>query len=732
MKTFISKDFKRFQKISSQPLRLQIFLILLIIFFSRIENNCQVISRIIDESEDIQQYLPADISKAHKTHIQPQIDPRRILEQDKANGNQLQRFAYKYDVAYSTKDGTWTSDSGINYWSIGFKAPSAKSLSLLLEEVVLPDQAEMFIYSSDNKMIQGHITKHEIYNGIFASDVFENSKNIDVLIISRNSDDVSLKVTKIAQGLKLSTENRGWGDAGDCNYDVNCPIGSAWTLQRDAVAAVFIDMEFKCSGTLVNNDCDDLTPNFLTAFHCLKRNPNTDMSNWVFRFNWQSSIPTCPGNSGGSAPAAINWVTRTGASFRAAFGDNTLILLNGGQLGQNQSEASLALAGWDRLNTSISSAFGIHHPNGDAKKISLTSQVTSDEGSGLMFVNWSSGVTEKGSSGSALFNDSGKIVGASLREGVSVCGGVSGPDQYSMFKTFWIGAVNNNDSDKRASVWLGGTNPPTTLNGIRVPSISPAPSGSNPEYVCSSNKTFTLNNSIPGKSISWYVSNPQLFATSGGAAVSGNTVNAVLRAANSSVYGSAILTYTLSESGCSNTTFTRNIWVGPPAPPTLSPSGYQQLEMNQTKYILVTSYPGATNSNSICWSNSSNLSKTHITGLQNYFTRIGSGLAYGYATSTNVCGSGQNIINFYMNGNMKLTNTILGAGQNVDFYDVNDPLIFPISFKIWSINGTLVYSSILEKENKIKIPDNLPNGLFYIFFQNSEKQYKTLKVLIQN
>ena len=39
-----------------------------------------------------------------------------------------------------------------------------------------------------------------------------------------------------------------------------------------------------CSGALVNNTCNDGTPYFLTANHCL----GGSTGSWAFRFNWQA------------------------------------------------------------------------------------------------------------------------------------------------------------------------------------------------------------------------------------------------------------------------------------------------------------------------------------------------------------------------------------------------------------------------------------------------------------
>ena len=86
-------------------------------------------------------------------------------------------------------------------------------------------------------------------------------------------------------------------------------------------------------------------------------------------------------------------------------------------------------AGWTRSGANPSVGACIHHPGGDWKKISIPRSVQSAAASGsdanFWNVKWYSGddnkgVTEQGSSGSALFNAQGLIVGQ-LYAGASGC-----------------------------------------------------------------------------------------------------------------------------------------------------------------------------------------------------------------------------------------------------------------------------------------------------------------------
>jgi hypothetical protein len=80
---------------------------------------------------------------------------------------------------------------------------------------------------------------------------------------------------------------------------------------------------------------------------------------------------------------------------------------------------------------------GIHHPSGDQKKISQTTSTTSaatylDRASWAtsnthIKVTWAQGTTEGGSSGSAVFNPEGRIVGQ-LHGGYASCSARTSPD----------------------------------------------------------------------------------------------------------------------------------------------------------------------------------------------------------------------------------------------------------------------------------------------------------------
>ncbi len=625
-------------------------------------------------------------------------------------------------------------------WQIGFSAPNASSLNFLISELVLPNKAEMFILSKDGRIIHGPITSDMIYDGIYSSDIIESNE----VMIYVKSDIKKYKIFNInihgvCQGIpKPIIDLREFQDAADCNFDINCPQGNGWQNERDAVALVIKNGEKFCSGALINNQCQDLRPFFLTAFHCLDSDMNNqlnatekNLSIYSFRFKYESGTPSCPGISTGSQG---NWIIYSGALFRAAnaASDFALIELNGSIINQ----PNIALAGWDRTTTIPTTTTIIHHPKGDAKKITIDFQPaiqSSLDGVQCWQLQVDNGATEGGTSGAPYFDQNKRIKGQ--HKGVNdallpVCDRVN--KFGGRFDISWTGGGTN---DTRLSNWLWASSPPNTMNAIRVPSISNV--GSN--LVCTTNKQYTLNNLIPGKTISWSVNNTGLFATTGGASTSGTGSIATLRAASSSSSGSAVLTFVLSQSGCNNVTFTQTIWVGLP-----------QFNLSYVDQICQGAFEIAIpNGGGSLVSNVSWTFTGAITGVGNTANAKYKGVSLGLgdicATATNACGQTMNC--YYVDVNdcyyyKEKNDSSLVLNQNkVELEVVPNPFSESFQLKIsnfdekkihiisiYDINGNIILSQHITASNLELNMIYQPTGLYFIQYINSD-QILTKKII---
>lgn len=172
---------------------------------------------------------------------------------------------------------------------------------------------------------------------------------------------------------------------------------------------------FLCTGVLMH-DLDDSSfiPYFLTAHHCIA----TQAAAQTLVTYWDFERASC----GGPAPTTITQLTG-GADLLIARpeSDSTLLKLRRDPpAGPNGRWYS----GWTSETLSHpTSVYGVHHPAGDLKKYSAGTTarhiniLLGDEEDGYLQevgavdIRWSQGFTEGGSSGSGLFDTTGRLRG---------------------------------------------------------------------------------------------------------------------------------------------------------------------------------------------------------------------------------------------------------------------------------------------------------------------------------
>ena len=253
------------------------------------------------------------------------------------------------------------------------------------------------------------------------------------------------------------------GDSAACNVDVMCTSGND-SLRQGVARMVYSKggKSYLCTGTLLNNKAQDGTPYFLSANHCISEQAvASSLETW-----WDYRASTC--NSG--TPFRDYQRLQGGAQllYASSATDTSFMRLNA-------TPAKAYFAGWDAtapqaLNANV---FGIHHPRGDLQKYSAgavvafasCSTLNSSGGfsctlgpvgsSSYYRVGWLQGITEGGSSGSAIFNGSKQVVGQ-LYGGSSSCTG-SGSDAYGRFDLAYATALKT---------WLNPATPPTPGSGL--------------------------------------------------------------------------------------------------------------------------------------------------------------------------------------------------------------------------------------------------------------------------
>ncbi|NBU91057.1 MAG: T9SS C-terminal target domain-containing protein, partial [Flavobacteriia bacterium] len=265
-----------------------------------------------------------------------------------------------------------------------------------------------------------------------------------------------------------------------CEINVNCsPVGDLWQDEKKGVAKIYIiegNFAGSCTGSLINNTSQDCKPYFLTALHCGVSATTANMTQWKFYFKYEAPSCTNPSTAG-----TLDDYFITGCLRIADSGDNggdsgsDFLLV---KLGSSTNEATIInnlksanfsayWNGWNANTTATTGGVGIHHPSGDLKKISAfsgTSVSAGWNGNGLLShwrQSWSSnsnghGVTEGGSSGSPLFNNSQGYIIGTLTGGSSTCNSPTSPDYYGKISYHWTS--NGTTSVKQLKPWLDPTN----------------------------------------------------------------------------------------------------------------------------------------------------------------------------------------------------------------------------------------------------------------------------------
>lgn len=384
------------------------------------------------------------------------------------------RFGYAFDVNFGLKNsGKWdTLKNGDKLWRLKIQSFDAYSINLILDSFWLPIGAEFFVYNENHSMILGAFTSdvsNNPYNK-FATDLVKG----EVLVLDYYEPSYAsggmINVDKIIHGY-INTFS-GNGESGSCNIDVNCPEGNDWCVEKSVVSMILLaDNTRWCSGSLLNNVRQDLTPYYLTAFHCADNDGNGVLSQaeinqaqtWVFRFRYQS--PTC---NQGIEP--LSWGSIAGATLRANNHPTDMLLME--LTAQPPSGFGVLYAGWDRAASTPQSGVGIHHPRGDVMKIStyngnVTSVVVGPYN--LWELSFTDGVTEPGSSGAPLFNQNRQIVGQLLGTYTAnpiSCSNPSADVLYGRFDLSWTGGGTPQtrlrdwlDPDNTGTMYVGATSP---------------------------------------------------------------------------------------------------------------------------------------------------------------------------------------------------------------------------------------------------------------------------------
>ncbi|MDC0257795.1 T9SS type A sorting domain-containing protein [Crocinitomicaceae bacterium] len=389
-------------------------------------------------------------SKATPVHTMPEFDLAAIQAEDVINDAAKDapwRFGYLHQTDLKFDDGVWMDLPGGNrLWRTEIISENAMTINLLLEDVYFPEGAHFYMYDIDQtNRVGAYTARNNREDGLLGTELVHGDHIvIEYFEPAAVSGQGRFTIETVVHGYRSLDRvqealMKGLNDSGDCNIDVECPLGVGWENEIRSVAMIVVGGGGICTGALINNTCEDGRPLFLTANHCL----GGSTGNWAFRFNWKSPAGTesCATTAGSTNPGPPYDQTANGATVLASGtqADHALLEMTGMTVNDAQTW-NLYYAGWNHDDTdngtNVANAMGIHHPSGDVIKICREGDAPYHDNTGGAAVwwidQWEEGVTEPGSSGSPLFDQNHRIIGQ-LYGGGAACSGTQNNGSFDYY-----------------------------------------------------------------------------------------------------------------------------------------------------------------------------------------------------------------------------------------------------------------------------------------------------------
>jgi hypothetical protein len=403
----------------------------------------------------------------------PVFDLEQVKAEDAINDTRFDRpwrFGYMHSVDYGFEDGQWTTlENGDRIWRLAVESKNALSLNFIFDQFSIPEGSFVYLYNEDRSDLLGAYTSVQNQDsGILGTWLVKGKKVFVEYFEPVNvAGQGILHIAKATHGYRNAETfqaSKGLNDSGNCNLDVDCPIGDDWIDKKDhnkrSVGILLSGGSGFCSGALINNTNNDGTPYFLTANHCFS-NPNA----WSFRFGWISPNPVCASTTNSTNGPTNQTISGATLRARSTNADFCLVEINN----DIPSDWNRVFAGWDRSDNTPDFTVGIHHPAGDIMKVCRDDdEPTKEPNAGAQTweirggsrQGWELGVTEGGSSGSPLFDGEGRIIGQ-LYGGAAACSGTNDNNAFDYYGRFGISWDTGSSQSTRLEDWLDpvGSNP---------------------------------------------------------------------------------------------------------------------------------------------------------------------------------------------------------------------------------------------------------------------------------
>ena len=417
----------------------------------------------------------------------PKVNRAQLAQEDEIR--EKQGVLYRIGVAQYTNittqnSGIWTNNSdGSRTWKLRISSPDAEALSFLFETFKLYGESTFNVLDLNGKITHNTMTKDDVQEMFTQHAALCRGDDL-VLVLHEpaNTQPSEILIDRVMHNYRSTgyVNKEKINESASCEVNVNCtPVGDPWQDEKRGVARILVvegNQQGWCTGSLINNTAQDCKPYFLTALHCGVSASANNMTQWKFYFRYEATNCTNPSTAGTLDDNFITGCLRIADSGDNGGDSGSDFLLV--KLGSASNEAATVTTlkstnfnaywnGWNANNTATSGGTGIHHPAGDIKKISTFTGNTVSAGwnnNGLQShwrLSWTSnsngwGVTEGGSSGSPLFNNSQGYIIGTLTGGSSFCNAQSAPDFYGKMSYHWTS--NGTATNRQLKPWLDPTN----------------------------------------------------------------------------------------------------------------------------------------------------------------------------------------------------------------------------------------------------------------------------------
>ena len=381
--------------------------------------------------------------------------------------NKPYHFGHKFEVDLDIiNTGTWdTLSNGDRVCRLKIHSKNAYSINLVFNRFHLLPKTILFIYNESKTMILGGFDSFNNRQDMKFSTNLIQGENITIEYFEpKETSGSQLNVSKVIHGFRdmfAYSSSRNIDGSEPCNNDINCSIGDDWCIQRRSVARVLNEGYF-CTGSLINNSSDDLTPYFLYANHCRfdSDGEELDLSTAKFLFDFVKVFCNAPVSSSGYEINGATFITGSDVT------DYALLELDFAP----PSGSGIFYSGWSISSLPSESGAYIHHPQGDVMKISTYNSPlvpTTQFGNEEWRVTLNNGVVESGSSGAPLFNQDRKVIGQHRgrdNNDLLNCDNLSGPAFSGRFDVSWnLGLSEPLDNNNTGTETTEAISPPVYL-----------------------------------------------------------------------------------------------------------------------------------------------------------------------------------------------------------------------------------------------------------------------------